>query len=284
MKHKGRMSTIATIAACILFLAIAAVCILFQMAGASEYDSKTIENRAMYDSLKTEYDSIQQTVNTKEDVEAVVYSAADAGNQVADFQNMYSVTMTDGIKAIAEKLDAFFDSDSKAMRVPWFSGPVKQGSVTWQFETTYSFSSKNADVLWTCWDSLGQMLAYTTGKFNVETKLFSDVETFVTLVGQNSLMATGQQEVTDPNNVANNILGAINGSSPSPSPTPSASAEPTPSGDDTESSSSTPYPAPQISPSDGEGSPTISSESSASGDDGGSQVTASATIDTEGGQ
>lgn len=251
MEKKGRVGTIVTIILCVVLLAVAGLFGFLEVTGNEAYQIQKAANAAEIERLQTEFDSIKESDVTTKEVEAEVFSAADAGTKVADLQNLYRSTVdVEGIETIASSMDKYLDKESLNWRVPWYAGRVSRTGVKWKFETTYSFTEKSIPVLWTCRDANGTLLAYATGNYMSATKLFADVSVNTTAVGANSILPEDGGDGTSVLNPSPtpDIFGIVDGvvsGSPSPSPEVSGGDESSSSEDDDESSSEA---EPSVSP------------------------------------
>ena len=243
MEHKIRVGTVVAALLSIACLVVAVVGGYMYLSGQESYQVARRANEERREELQRELDSIEDVDVTPTEVEAKVHSAAEAGNKVADFQNLYrtAATSPDGssLQTIANNLDSYLASDSKDSRTPWFLLEDRKVLYNWKFESTYSFSMDSVSVLWTCRDSDDDTLfAYTTATYDVNEGIFSDVEVHTTLVGANMQQATEAAAETEsgptPTPDVNQILEWIdmmdNGGTPSPSESPNPESTPAPGG------------------------------------------------------
>lgn len=124
---------------------------------------------------------------------AVTQSAAELGAKVAEYQNKYAGLSAskdrETFSANVEALDACFTEESKAARVPWYSG--KRPGV-WEFVTDGTFKGDTKEVLWLCRDKDdGSLLAYATGVYESKTKLFGEVSYEMSVLGNASVESSG---------------------------------------------------------------------------------------------
>ncbi len=124
---------------------------------------------------------------------AVTQSAAELGAKVAEYQNKYAGLSAskdrETFSANVEALDACLTKESKAARVPWYSG--KRPGV-WEFVTDGTFKGDTKEVLWLCRDKNdGSLLAYATGVYESKTKLFGEVSYEMSVLGNASVDSSG---------------------------------------------------------------------------------------------
>lgn len=139
-----------------------------------------------------------QKAFTDKDVAKTVNSAANAGNKVAELQNKYNdynlETQTDLVKENALALDEYFGKNDKNSRTPWYTNQTSDVATKWEFASTYSFTGKNADVVWFCKDGSGQIYAYVTAVYDADSQTFSKVVRKQTALGQARVRATIENE------------------------------------------------------------------------------------------
>lgn len=121
------------------------------------------------------------------DVRNAISSAAKDGNMVADLQNKYKnynpQTQEDDIKANAQKIGTFMDTDSTNAQALWYMGYNLPNDAKWRFMSSFSFAGKTADVIWQFKDDMGNIYAYTTGQYNAATRKFSNMQISMTSLG-----------------------------------------------------------------------------------------------------
>lgn len=136
--------------------------------------------------------------STDVEISKTANSAANAGNKVAELQNKYNgynpETQGDSIKENAMALDKYFGKDDKNARTPWYTNQSSDVATTWEFESTYSFEGKKADVIWLCKDGSGQIYAYATAVYDVKSETFSKVVRKSTALGSYHISATVENE------------------------------------------------------------------------------------------
>lgn len=126
-----------------------------------------------------EQEKIDSLTLSDDEEEEASNNATEQGEQVASLQNVYkTVSSSDNKEAFdnnVDALDALFTDDSKEARVAWY-GYQDSVAGTWEFASKAGFSGNTSKVLWLCWsDSDSTLLAYCTGTYHADTKLFSDV-------------------------------------------------------------------------------------------------------------
>lgn len=163
----------------------------------SEINKNTNEKLTEYNSqivdLEKQAKSLANTdTTTKEDVEVSLKSCSELGTKIAECQNFYNTSDADAssdesrqaIKENAAKMKALFDKCEDKANV-WYTNYSSE----WVFNSTYSFTDTTIPVLWTCLSKSddettdGSLLAYATGIYNNDTKMFSDIEVHVTRLG-----------------------------------------------------------------------------------------------------
>lgn len=174
---------------------------------------KEQQNDATISELKAEISERQKNaeweappVLSSEDQEKVSHSAAELGDQIANYQNAYAGldASSKDFDANVEALDAFFTEDAKNARTPWYNHAGTPG--TWTFVTDGAFEGIEKQVLWLCQDpQTGKLLAYTTAKFHSETNLFDEVSCKMTLEAMHSVKSSGDQSKN-----SNIDTGAVN--------------------------------------------------------------------------
>jgi hypothetical protein len=137
-----------------------------------------------------------EKASTDDEIAVTANSAANAGTKVAELQNRYSgynlETQGDSVKENAKALDKYFGENDKNARTPWYAG--SDAAVKWEFESTYSFTGKTADVIWLCKDGSGQLYAYVTAVYDADSQTFSKVVRQYTAIGQTHVKATDEKK------------------------------------------------------------------------------------------
>lgn len=143
--------------------------------------------------LKTEYKILQNSssVNPKEGREELT-SATKQGDKLAQYQNEFANAGTNQkhLHKLSQKILPLLTSDDNGV-TPWYytGHPNDQGN--WQFASRYAFDQKQIKVLFTCKNKKGDLLAYTTGKYDVKKKEFADLKTTVTAEGNRLTKKSG---------------------------------------------------------------------------------------------
>ena len=139
-----------------------------------------------------------EKASTDDEIAVTANSAASAGTKVAELQNKYSgynlEIQGDSVKENAKALDKYFGENDKNARTPWYAGQASNATVKWEFESTYSFTGKKADVIWLCKDGSGQLYAYVTAIYDADSQTFSKVVRQHTAIGQAHVKATDEKK------------------------------------------------------------------------------------------
>lgn len=159
------------------------------------FAKKYNENIEQLATLKNQYESEQQTqVDTEETASDKLNLAVSAGNAVAEGQNNYYAicrnesyqnnedALFEAIKQNSAVLDPYFDTEDTSGNAIWYQN--ENTDSTWTFRTTYGFSESVLPVIWTCYNSSGELLAFTTANYSVEVNVFGDVEIYTTARGR----------------------------------------------------------------------------------------------------
>lgn len=178
-----------TVSWCICFIGIivCAICVM-----------KTINKTNVYNadiqSMSSDIKTFQANLATLTDAvpEDTSNSALTVGNEVATIQNKYIELKTyvtdDSTESLMSKMAdndtqlADYFSDSKSIG-DWYLGV--HVNCSWTFNTTYSFFEDGASVIWLCQekDTLN-ILAYATAKYDAISNKFSNLNVYVTNIGQ----------------------------------------------------------------------------------------------------
>ena len=181
---------------------------VLQVLHSKQYETSYSSNNQMIESLTKELSMIKEIKETEELAITKLSSAASAGNKVAELQNKYkslnAVTNEEAFVANVNEIGAYLSDNDKNKRVEWYSPMLYSVSYDWVFNTTYSFTETSIPVLWTCYDSDDRLLAYTTGVYNANTGLFSDVNYRMTTLGASYKNATDDTgDTSDASNMTN---------------------------------------------------------------------------------
>lgn len=170
------------------------------------------ENEIKLAKLKNDYESgKQEKTDTKESASSKLNSAVEAGNAVAKIQNnFYEIKNTDyvdetgtddqkayskAIKDNSANLKPYFNEDETSGSSWWFVSD--NTDAVWSFRTTFSFTGNEVPSLWTCYNSSGEMLAFTTAIYDAKAGKFKDVDCYVTSAGrQYDSNDSGEPEMT----------------------------------------------------------------------------------------
>lgn len=110
--------------------------------------------------------------------------------KVADGQNMYmninSEEDKDGFLAIVEQNRTYFTDEFYSQAAPWFNV-----GGTWQFSGTRMTKDDLYQVLWTCVDDEGNILAYASGAYLSGQNKFTDASHADTIYGAQLRPASG---------------------------------------------------------------------------------------------
>lgn len=155
---------------------------------------------------------IDSTIVEPIDTELVIDTLNNAhtiGEEVAKAQNTYKdlykrvdeapteadvVLVLDDITAHAKDCEKYFTTTEP--RKCWYE--VTNVDYEWVFESSYDFSGESMPVLWTCRDkATGELLAYSTGVYNVVSGTFGNIELAYTLKGNEykGALVTGDTSV-----------------------------------------------------------------------------------------
>lgn len=121
-------------------------------------------------------------------------SAVKQGDELADLQNQFATAGTSDKKLhkIQKKLLKLYDSP-KTDTTPWYNTEKKAQQGTWKFESRYSFSQDEVDVIFTNTDKGGRLLAYTTATYYPKKKTFGHIKVHVTADGIQASDATDKK-------------------------------------------------------------------------------------------
>lgn len=200
-----------------LLLFVAGI-VMFSLMGmaVSDFERQYATNNSMIGDLLVQIENLNVAVN-EVDTETVasskLQSCADLGNKVADLQTKYqNISPSDDYDIWMENveaLDSCFVDSAKESRVPWFI-PVREHEVIWkwEFQSTYSFTSKQVDVIWLCRDvNNGDIIAYCTAVYDTEVGLFEMADWTVTSIGftyqQDNMDESGGNDYVAPDELPN---------------------------------------------------------------------------------
>lgn len=162
------------------------------------YIAKYNENETTLAKLKNQYESgVQETTDTEETATTKLNSAVTKGNEVAKLQNKYyeiyknqclnvyevdEKAYSEAIKSNAASLEPCFAEADTSGSAVWYLSETSD--VIWSFRTTFSFTGDTVPSLWTCYNTSGELLAFTTADYDVESDTFNNVKCYITSIGQ----------------------------------------------------------------------------------------------------
>lgn len=163
-----------------------------------KYNAQYNENEIILAQLKNQYESgTQITADTEETASLKLNSAVAKGNEVAKMQNAYyeiyenfylnsyevdEKAYSEAIKSNSTRLETCFSEDDTSGSALWYLS--ENTDAIWSFRTTFSFTGDTVPSLWTCYNTSGEMLAFTTADYNVTNDVFDNVNCYVTSAGQ----------------------------------------------------------------------------------------------------
>ena len=168
---------------------------------ASEFEESYSNNRDRIHALTSQINGlVAEDDQSVEDIQEILYSAADVGTRVAELQNKYmSSDSPVGAEFTAIEMESYLGENDTSKRVPWYRGSFKLDEngnqifikPEWTFETTYHFSGKTTPALWICRDvNSNDILAYCIGTYNANTFKFENVEFAMTSIGSEYVAVT----------------------------------------------------------------------------------------------
>lgn len=137
-----------------------------------------------YADASEEIETLEASVKSSSETD-VSTSAASAGGKIASMQNN-ALRQTPHPDRVDDMLDYLVER-SYDKCVPWYDVDTDQGPrCSWSFDSTYSFSGDEVNVVWTCRndEAADELLAYTLGKYSSKTGLFYDINVYVTTLGR----------------------------------------------------------------------------------------------------
>lgn len=185
----------------IVFAIIGFILFVILTTSNSNYEETYLANsRRIGDLLDSisELENVQVQVDEHEvEISDDLKSCAVAGQNVAKLQSEFrevaiqNFVTEDSLNQwirIAGDLLSYFEKDGGGHQNPWFVCSAVNldyhPNYTWSFESLYSFTESEIKVVWLCkTDDTHELLAYATGIYNVDTGLFSDIQTDVTTLG-----------------------------------------------------------------------------------------------------
>lgn len=180
----------ATIAVIVAGVAVCGILVAMRFNKVSVLNKTIAENNTTIETLQGQFDTTsEQTTETVETIQQKLSSAAMAGSKIAELQNSYfniNPDIDEGLVAmqnVATEMDTYLDDTSN--RVPWYGASDTDAS--WKFESTYGFSGDEVPVVWTCNSVDGELFAYATATYSVESNKFKDLEHHITSIGSSHL-------------------------------------------------------------------------------------------------
>ena len=171
----------------IIFSIVLIVLVVLRENASAEFEESYQANQKTIQELTDELAQVQESSDTVENATVRLSSAASAGATVATYQNAYqnidSTVDENAFTKNLEAMDVYLSSSDKDHRGVWYAPTDDTISYKWTFCTTYSFTESSVPVLWICNSSSGDLLAYTTGVYDVETEKFLDMDTSITSLG-----------------------------------------------------------------------------------------------------
>ena len=202
---------------CLLFMFLSVLAVLNGMSQAALYEEEYQNNEKKIGDVSKSIDALDDEVSSvKEAAGVVLYTCAEAGSDVAKFQNTYSTlegsysTVKDDWLANKNELAKYFKPTDKTGPKAWYSLNVGGGGgFTWQFKTSYSFVEKQFDVVWICsatssyFEGIekGDVLAYAISKYDVESGLFFDTKIATTARGAKFYMKSNVETMLEKESV-----------------------------------------------------------------------------------
>lgn len=201
-----------------LFVIVGIVFFVIMSIVMSNFKTTYAENNVLIGDLTEQLTALNQSaenVDTDEVSSTKLASCADLGTKVAELQTAYQrldiIADESGWMDNVYALDACFAENDKNARVPWFSVLTEYNVIwKWEFQSTYSFASKTIDVVWLCRDANnGDLLAYATGVYDIESALFSNVKYNFTSIG----MSYQHSSVDDSGGIDSDINATVSADS-----------------------------------------------------------------------
>lgn len=178
-------------------------CVVFVMftISNSEYERAYMNNNQRIGTLMDDVSKLESFQVRVDEHEVAIsndlLSCVSVGRRVAELQtefrevsiqNFVTEESTNHWIRIASDLLSYFEKDGGHHQNPWFVCSAVNleyhPNYTWEFQSLYSFTENEIDAVWLCWtDDTHELLAYTTGLYNVDTGLFSNIKTGVTTLG-----------------------------------------------------------------------------------------------------
>lgn len=163
------------------------------------------KNKAILTGLKADIaqlegdNAAEEEPLSAEEQKAVLHSAAEAGQKVADCQNTYltvdSKSDREAFDANVEAMGALLTEESQDARVRWYYSEMPG---TWEFVTDGQFDGDALGVLWLCTNPEdGSLVGYATGTYHADSGLFSHIFYAMTMKAASNVPQTGEGEEKD---------------------------------------------------------------------------------------
>ena len=163
------------------------------------------KNKAILTGLKADIaqlegdNAAEEEPLSAEEQKAVLHSAAEAGQKVADCQNTYltvdSKSDREAYTANVEAMGALLTEESQDARVRWYYSEMPG---TWEFVTDGQFDGDALGVLWLCTNpDDGSLVGYATGTYHADSGLFSHIFYAMTIKAEHNVAPTGEGEEKD---------------------------------------------------------------------------------------
>lgn len=163
------------------------------------------KNKAILTGLKADIaqlegdNAAEEEPLSAEEQKAVLHSAAEAGQKVADCQNTYltvdSESDREAYTANVEAMGALLTEESQDARVRWYYSEMPG---TWEFVTDGQFDGDALGVLWLCTNPEdGSLVGYATGTYHADSGLFSHIFYAMTIKAEHNVAPTGEGEEKD---------------------------------------------------------------------------------------
>lgn len=160
----------------VIFIALSVLCFVASIVVSTQIISQSEEHMAFLESQKTaisasDVDIVMPSVKEFEEISnRVIY----LGEEMAYCQNQYLERSVYNMDDLISRADVLLREDSKDGRVIWIWNPLDGGKLGWSFMTTPTLDPTSFSVVWVCHQE-DKLVAVTTGTYNVEEALFSDI-------------------------------------------------------------------------------------------------------------
>lgn len=181
-----------------------------------------------YQKVQAQLEEQKQQEESQQKLQEEAVSALQLGRKVAELETDYSLNRIDVLREEQEQNDGMDDAISdlnqeqdgilddlksyfsdNSYKDAWYVGTGEISNPYWDFGTKYSMDlteQESVPVVWACYDSQpgGLLLGYTTAVFDVSGKTFSDAETVLFDVSEDTSPQTGRPS---------SLLGVLQGDS-----------------------------------------------------------------------